>query len=203
MWGTLLFLLNISPLNYKNIIFYFAHRKFRSKQQCVRTGGEISFPVCSKIDPKNIAESLNALCLYSLIITSKLHPGVISLSFGNDAWFINPTSKIKNCMEDAGLNNLVQIVHSSKRLIKVNPKICKDLECQRKLINSCIDFLQKSLWYNCNLCNAFIFSNEIKHFQNIYLPKYLFSKIHLLVNCHIKIFRRLLGAYYHKLFFLA
>ena len=135
---TLLFLLLQGQL-WRELRFgaiFFAHRKFLQNRKIIRTGGELSLPLLPRYDAPSVYESCLYLASSKLIITSKLHPGIVALSYGNEAWFINPSLKIRNCILESDKSGDVLVTFLSRHLLKVKPKRCCEADWQNDLLTS-------------------------------------------------------------------
>lgn len=66
---------------------------FRAHTGCGKTGGEISLPIFPTIEEISVNCSLGYLRCAEIIVSSKLHPGVIAMSFARRFIPVAPTKK--------------------------------------------------------------------------------------------------------------
>lgn len=93
---------------------------FRAHTGRKKTGGEITLPFFSEINTESINESLWHIKECSEIISSKLHPGVIAISFGNKFTSVAPRPKTKAFLSEVRPNSDVDLFNSYMNFLSSN-----------------------------------------------------------------------------------
>ncbi|MBR9847008.1 MAG: polysaccharide pyruvyl transferase family protein [Algicola sp.] len=141
------FLINVSRRSLFSAVFaYFVDigkpkKVFLAHSGNKPVGGELILPGLPIIRSDSLVKGVEALSSTKKILSSKLHPGIISLSFGKIFISTRPRPKTKNFLSEYSENGMVTLQKKSFGMVEVHSLL--DFEWQENIWESYINFLEK------------------------------------------------------------
>lgn len=74
---------------------------FRAHTGTKKSGGEIALPGLRSIDEDDICKAIGYIAAADIMISSKLHPGIIAVSFGRDFFALSPRPKTTTFLKES------------------------------------------------------------------------------------------------------
>src|SRR5690606_16861888 len=128
------------------VAFYLARKngvRFLFSHSKKGVGGEISVPFFPTASTEKVFESLNLLGSCPAVISSKLHPGIISLSMGGSFYSVGARPKTRAFLEEYSRQGIIEVEELSLGVTKAKMKV--DDSWQKNIWSQYREFLSDSL----------------------------------------------------------